>query len=490
MQVTLFGWVYMPLLLVVAIWARPWLLGLVLGSAVFQAAAVVNVPIGAGFYGISPYVASAGVAGLVMLWRRFGPDKSAVWPPPAHIRTPAIWLLAYAVVAVVGSFLLPHVFAGLPVQPPLAANGYGLKELPPLQWGISNLAQAANVCVHATVALFAWQALGRADWSTQKTLAPFAIACGIAVVAGLHDRLALLNDWPRIASFWMSNAGYELVDLADFSWINPKFPTDGGEQVLSYSRISSPFSEPSYGSAFLAALLAGTVTWMFRTPTRATWGLIATVCILAGLVNTLGTTGLLAAFLSLIVIFTWLGVGLSKPDKSISTTRRRTLKLYFMLLVAMGAFALVAAGIASQNERFATAARYMLIEKFYTLEDDARFLSDVRGFKLAADTLGFGVGLGSNRTSSFISSLISNTGVAGTIFFLAMTGTLTWRYVRCKTPVSAHFFVAPAFGATLLAACIGIPDLNLPFLWAFIFLAFVVCPKRNANAETQAIDTR
>lgn len=488
MQVTLFGWVYMPLLLAVAIWARPWLLGLVLGSAVFQAAAVVNIPVGDGFYGISPYVASAGVAGCVMLWRRFGPDKNALWPPPPHIRTPAIWLLVYAAVAVLGSFVLPHVFAGLPVQPPLAANGYSLKEFPPLQWGISNLAQAANVCVHATVALFAWQAMGRADWSTQKTLSPFAIACGISVVAGLHDRLALMNDWPRIASFWMSNAGYELVDLADVRWINPKFPTDGGEQVLSYNRISSPFSEPSYGSAFLAALLAGTVTWIFRTPTKATWGLIATVFILAGLVNTLGTTGLLAAFLSLIVIFTWLGVGLLKPGKSTSTTRR-TLKRSIMLFVSMGIFVFVVAGVASQNERFATAARYMLIEKFHTLEDGARFLSDVRGFKLAADTLGFGVGLGSNRTSSFISGLVSNTGVAGTLFFLAMTGALTWRYVKCTTLVSTHFFVAPAFGAMLLAACIGIPDLNLPILWAFIFLAFVVCPKRNENAETQAIDT-
>ncbi len=486
MQVTPFGWVFMPLLLAVAIWARPWLLGLVLGSAVFQAAAVVNVPIGTGFYGISPYMASVGVASIALLWRRFGPENSPV-RPPAHVRTPAIWLLIYAAIALAGSFVLPHLFAGLPVQPPLDPKGYSLERLPPLAWSISNLAQAVNLCAHLLVAFYAWQAMGRKDWSASKTLKVFAIASGLAVAAGLHDRLALLTDWPRAASFWMSNAGYAMSDLGDVRWVNPTLETGAVNHILTYSRISSPFSEPSYGSAFLAALLTGLTSLALFAQSNLALIAIAIAIVLACLISTLGSTGFLAALIAVAANFFWFGAKKIKAQTPRSHNQKISATTITLLITL--AAAICAIFVASKDKHFSTAAHYMFIEKFRTLEHNARFHSDMNGFKLAIRSVGLGVGMGSTRTSSLISSLLSNTGIAGTLAFLMMAGSLAWQYIRCNKLFGAHYFAASAMGAGLLASFIGLPDLNLPFLWAFIVLAFTLCPDVGTTPPAKSVCT-
>lgn len=478
MQVTAFGLVYMPLLSAVALFARGWLPGLVIGSAVFQAAAVVNLPVGSGFYGISPYVASAFVAGLVMLWRRLGPDKSPL-SPPTHLRTPAIWLLVYAVVAIAGSFVLPYVFEGLPVQSPLDPNGYSLTEFPPLVWGISNLAQATNLLVHIMVACFFWQSLNRSDWSMRYTMTAFCAASGIALLAGLHDGAALMLEWPRMASFWMSNVGYALVDnvLYHMAYYTPA--PDGSTYAILY-RISSPFSEPSYGSAFMASAYAGLVAVFLFTSHNRLLVFVALFLFGLGLVNTIGSTGWAAGFaatLTLIAVFVW---------KRIRNTNKREKahRLHWrFLVVAMLLISLVVAVLWQSSLWRAAPAigNTFIFNKAATLGNDARFLSDVRAITLTQQTVGLGAGMGSNRTSSFLTSLLSNTGIAGALTFLAMLATLMGRFIRAAQLQPFQYFAFVALGTCMFAVSLSIPDLNLPFLWAFIFLAFALCPDQSAR---------
>lgn len=485
MEVTAFGLVYMPLLLAVALFARGWLPGLVLGSAVSQAAAVANVPVGSGFYGISPYVASAGVAGLVMLWRRLGPDKSPL-APPAHIRTPAVWMLVYAAVAIVGSFVLPQVFETLPVQPPLDPKGYSLTEFPPLAWSISNLAQATNLFVHLTAAFFVWQSLNRSDWSTRYTITAFGAASGIALAAGLHDRAALLLEWPRMASFWMSNVGYSLVDYVPLLIPHLTLTPDGAKDTILY-RISSPFSEPSYGSAFMASIYSGLMAvFLFSRHGR---GVVFIVLVLfaLGLLNTTGSTGWVAGVAATLVLaigFTWKKL---RNIKQSARTQRLVLRPFLIATL------LVSAAIAGLwQSPFLRAApaigNVFIFNKAATLKNDGRFLSDMRGITLMQQTLGLGAGMGSNRTSSFLTSLLSNTGLAGTLAFLAMLATLMARFVTARQLRPSQYFAFAALGTCVFAVSLSIPDLNLPFLWAFIFLAFALCPAQSGH-PTPAVNT-
>lgn len=49
--------------------------------------------------------------------------------------------------------------------------------------------------------------------------------------------------------------------------------------------------------------------------------------------------------------------------------------------------------------------------------DGVRVESNKRAIEIVKETYGPGVGLGSNRASSFFASLVSNTGVLGALFF-------------------------------------------------------------------------
>ena len=475
-QVTWFGWVFMPLLVVVVLWARPWLPGLVLGSAVFQAAAVVNLPVGAGHYGISPYVASATIAGLVMLWRRCGSDQSPIFPP-AHIHIPAMWLFAYAALAVAGSFVLPHIFSGIPVQPPLDPNGYSLNDLPPLKWSISNLAQAINLCVHVVVAFFLWQAMRRQDWSTGKTLIAFSTAAAIAMLAGIHDGIALALNWPRMASFWMSNLGYAQVDhvLYHIPYITP---TPDGSTFFVFYRISSPFSEPSYGSAFFAAIYTGGLAaLLFSSPIKK-FTLLITLFSAAALINTTGSTGWVAGFASTaILLAVWFFKNIRAyliKKNSIPNISPRGLAITMVISIAL----IFSLSHPSISQTAPGLIKVFIINKSVALKNDGRILSDMRAIDLTKKTFGIGVGLGSNRSSSLFTSLLSNTGLSGTFAFFALIATLFFKltHTHSTSNIRERYFAAAALMAIIFAASLSIPDLNLPFLWAFIFLAFILSP--------------
>jgi hypothetical protein len=119
----------------------------------------------------------------------------------------------------------------------------------------------------------------------------------------------------------------------------------------------------------------------------------------------------------------------------------------------------------------------VLIVRKAKQQDGVRELSNKRALEIVQETYGLGVGMGSNRASSFFASLVSNTGVLGAALFCAMLVSLLWRYVRAPALTDMQLFVAVALPTATLAMGLGIPDLNLPMYWGFIFLAFVFCPE-------------
>jgi hypothetical protein len=66
-------------------------------------------------------------------------------------------------------------------------------------------------------------------------------------------------------------------------------------------------------------------------------------------------------------------------------------------------------------------------------------------------------------------------------FFVAMLVSLLWRYWRAPHLSDMQIFVATALPTATLAMGLGIPDLNMPMYWNFIFLGFVFCPEGQVN---------
>jgi hypothetical protein len=98
------------------------------------------------------------------------------------------------------------------------------------------------------------------------------------------------------------------------------------------------------------------------------------------------------------------------------------------------------------------------------------------------DTFGFGVGLGANRASSFVPTLLSTTGILGTLLFVAAVATL----IRRSAPVREYRPVVWSLVGLLVVKVIAGPDLSdtTGVLWISLGLLSHAALKANWNAPT------
>ena len=442
------------------------LAGLLLVSTVLQATSVMNVSVGdaggkgVAAYGVSPYMVMALVVGLVLMVRLVQ-DRGLHWP--RQLRWSLGWLLAYVVVAVAGALVLPQQFAGLPVN--LLVEMHGILAFSPLKPSLANVVQAINLCVHGVVLVSMVQAAQRTDGL--KGLAAGTVgALALVLVVGFYQQWASWKGLPGWLPFLANNPGYEQASVAgQFIWF----------------RVGLPFSEPSYASAYLAATSLG--CWAVAFFGRGwAWAVAAALLSTAGLLNTLGATGLAAAGGAMAVLVLAAVVHALRPSSDLNMRWRPALLCVVVLLASTwGWRALENSPYKPQLDGLVES---VIVSKVQ-IQDGVRELSNKRALEIVQETYGLGVGMGSNRASSFFASLVSNTGVLGAALFCAMLVSLLWRYVRAPALTDMQIFVAVALPTATLAMGLGIPDLNLPMYWGFIFLGFVFCPADAGNGTTK-----
>lgn len=474
MQLTTFGLGFIPLALGIALFSRAWLPALLILSATFQATSVLNMPVGEGAFGISPYNLVALLVGLVLATRLLRERTLAF----LHSKpSPAFELfVGYFAVSIVGALILPRIFEGTPVN--LLIDRHGMDRAPvPLTFTLANTVQAVNLCVHAVVLTFLLQASARDDWRPSRLIWAMALSIGVMFGIGLYERVAPLLEWPTSVSFWMNNPGYIQYDTA---------------RIAGILRVAAPMSEASYASTFLAATLAGLAAVLAFGQQRIVLRLVALffgmlIASLA-LINTLGTTGWVAGAVSCGAIGVWLVISsIGSPSPSSRFLRSRALVFLGAASIAGMTFGWIwkASPVAPQ---VGNVVDVLVLKKLDGGSARVRNRSNEHALQIVKDTRGLGVGLGSNRASSFLASLISNTGVIGAFLFVAMLTSLLWRYARAALS-DAQRFVATALATATFAMGLAIPDLNLPLYWIFIFLAFLFCPKDSKRNTATATST-
>lgn len=447
------------------------LAGLVMVSTVLQATAVLNVPVGvaagkgSAAYGISPYMLMAFVACITWL---VGIGQDRGMHLPKQIRWPFGFLVAYALVAVLGSFILPKWFDGLLVNSLVEMQG--LNSLTPLHATLSNTVQALNLCVHGLVLLFMLQACQRAD-GPHGLIAGVTGAFVLVLLIGFYEQAAQLKGLPSLVPYFANNMGYSQAPVAGLLGL--------------WNRIGLPFTEPSYASAYLAATSFGlwAVTFLGR---GWWWAWLAAALSSAGLLNSLGATGLAAAGGASVVFVLWVLFKALLPSTNLSLRLRAAVMCFLLLLTSTWGYN------AYQDSALKPKVNEMFIGLIIgkaKLKDGVRELSNKRALEIVKETYGLGVGLGSNRASSFFASLVSNTGVLGALFFIGMLVTLLWRYSKAPQLTDMQIFVAASLPTATLAMGLGIPDLNLPMYWGFIFLGFVFCPVDSSGATSEKYGT-
>ena len=129
----------------------------------------------------------------------------------------------------------------------------------------------------------------------------------------------------------------------------------------------------------------------------------------------------------------------------------------------------VIAGLLSASLLVVPSLRNMVIaqtiNKGSSVSALVRFSADIYSLDLLVKTHGLGVGLGSNRPSSLVTSILSQVGVVEFLFLLSQSSKFCQRFRKRIV----------GFGGVASACCCGCawrsPDISYPFLWVLLAMA-------------------
>ncbi len=209
-------------------------------------------------------------------------------------------------------------------------------------------------------------------------------------------------------------------------------------------RFRGIFSEPSGLAASSLACVAMGASLLFRS--RGSRRLLVASGVAAALFDvaqSTSATGVLVAVVLLVAAIGSAVAGLLLRGRRWSPGA----SVLAVTLLIVGAWLLPIAGAFVQG---------VVDAKVGTSSYDERSGSDLSSYGLLVQTLGFGVGVGSNRPSSFLAALLAGAGVVGAALFFGVVGRYAFRALPAPRVRPALW----ALFAILLAKLIASPDLS------------------------------
>lgn len=339
----------------------------------------------------------------------------------AHADFPAVPasrpLVVMVVVSVLVTLVAPLLFDGLPVQTPTGANNA-------LTAGVitkSNIAQIVYLILSVGIVVY----LARSSWT------------GPELVGTATCVATLLSFWS-----WMHTAAR--IPFPEGLFDNS--PSFVYQSLLpgGIPRVRGIFSEPAGLASGCIVTVAYCTSRLRSLSGIRRLGLLAVagVAIFLGSISTSTTFPIagialfaIAAFVGT-VTFVLRGGSLSYPAITV---------LSVAAIAALWVLPYIANAVGQQ-----------VVDKVASSSYLDRSFADSQSYRLAFETLGIGTGLGSNRASSFLASLLSTVGVVGTLLLAAVVVTLVrrgWSDRRARP-------AAWALIATLTCKVVSGPDLS------------------------------
>ena len=440
MYITPIGAVLIPLSLAIFLFRPDDLAPWAIIVSAFQAASVLNLE--GGFpIGVTPYFFVS-----ILIATRFIPAWlsgrcSFVRSDVAiSMAQPLLILMVWAVAS---AFLLPHLFAGIGVNTPRA--GMDSPETTPLQWTMSNAAQAAYLVLNTIVVLYQlWQS--RIKGYFERLIMALVFSGLIAALIGSYQYVAHYSGLPYPTDFFNSNSGWKQLTT---------------EQLSGVWRLSATCSEPSAAGALFAVWC--TLLLFLASDDRGGGGW-AWPMFLMGMIMiflTTSTTGYLIGLL-LIALFIWKEVARAFIRGKISV------RGLFSLLVIAGSVAAAAIFIPHLNELLTK----IVWHKSQSQSSRDRATTIFEALRITTETYGMGVGLGSNRPSGMLFYIASNLGIPGLIAFTALVWTIYRVYAAAlranprRDRLVVYLGVAGwACAIELIAMASAGGDMSGPLLW-------------------------
>jgi hypothetical protein len=438
--VTLLGLIFIPwTLLVILRGAHNWVPWLLAAAMPFMTASAVI----AGGSKVSPFYVAA-FAPLVLLVSKPGQRRS-------RGLTQLVTLMVVYCIAT--ALILPNLFAGTEVLVP--RGGIDMQVLDPgeLTFTVSNIAQSGYLVLSAAVLLY---------FSQHPPQRKHFLAFGFAVGTTLN-MWALANQLTGV---------FFPKDIFDAT-------VEGGERFSSYfgedQRLRGVFSEPSYLAAFSVAGLVYAAAMVPKVSGRARTGFVALAGanVLALYYSFSGTAvAALAVTVALLVLIG--GNTLIRGSRQIPVGAA----VATLLAAALGVLL---------SPRLWDYGQNIIGQKVGTTSYSNRSGANSLSWDMVFQTGGFGVGLGSNRPSSFALMLLSNVGVIGTLLFVAVVVVVVRRALR----VGGYEPELLALLAVLVAKVLAEPNLGNPTMWCALgacAAAFAVTEEPDGERRSGGLD--
>lgn len=445
---TLLGAFFIPITLLCLLWRPARLLPLLVVASVFEAGSVTNGSVGSFVFGVSPFYLVE-ICMAFCLLRHVWNGGALLPPETAPTRGIAVGLIAFLGWSLATSFLMPHLFAGMPISSPRDRTEVDLVtgNLTPLQWTFSNLGQGMYLALNVGAALFAFLVV-----QTRKQAEGLASAlrCAVFLVVAAGVLQYVL---PRVGGAY---------PYATFN-NNPNTvagtsPLD--QDIEGFTRISSTFAEPMNSGSFLAAVAGGLLASYLRGR-RGIGALLFLLAVMFVLLQTTSTTGYVTVVVMLLPLLVYFNP-LARPGGSGQPSFfKGWAATVFPAIAVVGAALWLVPGLFQ-------AFIPMTVDKSEGMSYLSRVAVEQASFAMFADTYGLGVGLGSSRPASLLMTLLSTVGMVGTgLFALSL-----YRIARLFPGRRARSQLQMSFWALagLLVASMGVPDINRPALWALLIV--------------------
>ena len=442
------GAFFIPITLACLVWTPAHLLPLLVVASVFEAGTVMNSSVGNFVFGLSPfYMVEIAIAFCLLrhLW------NGGAWLPPKSTpaRPIAILLFAFLGWSLFSAFVMPRLFAGMPIVSPRDRIDVDLitGNLTPLQWTFSNLGQGIYLALNVGAALFAFL-LVQSKEQARGLAQALRWALVLVVVAGLLQYALPLIGGSYPYSVFNNNPNNTLAST----------PLD--QQIDGFTRISSTFAEPMNSGSFLAAVAGGLLASYLRGQ-RGIGALLWLIAVLFVLLQTTSTTGYVTVVVMLLPLLAYFNP-LARPKLPGQPSFFKGWAAAACTAAAIVAFALL--WVPGLLQAFVP----MTVDKSEGMSYLSRVAADQESFAMFTDTYGIGVGLGSSRPASLLMTLLSTVGIVGTALFAMVLYHIARLFPgrRAPSPLQMSFWSL----AGLLVASMGVPDINRPALWALLIM--------------------
>ncbi len=317
-----------------------------------------------------------------------------------------------------------------------------------LSFNISSIGQVAYLFLNIiTLQYFKLSSCNKAI--VEKRFRNLQLICIISILFGLWQMISKYTGFYYPSKFLYSSC----------------FGTNLEDSIINsgYSRICSTFFEASYFGAFMTASFFLSLTLV---PISKKYILLAAASLLMIIIST--------SWGSVFALFILTGIIIFKLIFKKSTYTKKIFSIKHIII-----FCFLFIFLYMLFSDFISNYLLYIATKSESLSLVHRLDADRLGLIIFYKTMGLGVGIGNNATSSLLPYVLSNLGIVGSALFAVVIFLIINKYNINFNYRAKSYTIA--FASILLNMLISIGSINFSLFWIFIFLIY---SERSFNERT------